>query len=80
MLLAGLAGLLTGCQTPTVSSPCPRDTYWKSGEMQMLERYWEAVVEAFDYTTFEGPQNNTYIWERLNALERYCWQMRRKDD
>ena len=79
MLLVGLVGLLIGCQTPTVSSPCPRDTHWEVGEMQMLERYWEEVVEAFDYNTFEGPQTNLYIWERLDGLERYCYQMRRDD-
>ena len=58
--------LATGCRTtPIVSEPCPRATVWEDDWAPTVE-YAQAVKEL----------KPGIVYERLNALERYCFKMR----
>ena len=73
--------LMTGCRSPIVDNPCPRDAYFEPGDTHPLPVYDDAQRQAFireddDMRSFTPAA--LYVRERWKALERYCYQMRRR--
>jgi len=73
MLLILLA--LLGCQSPTINKPCPRDGFWDG--LTMRPGYRAEAAEAFQIRDGKGTRF-ALMHARLNALERYCYQMRQE--
>lgn len=70
---------LTGCQTPIVINhkDCPRAAVWENG-LNQTQEYAQAIADTFAFVDGK-PTRGQLVNERLNNLEKYCYQMRFKD-
>lgn len=66
------------CQTIQVNEPCPRSQYWLPDSLMARPSYAQALQETFDYRNGVA-YRNPEIFERIDELEEYCWQMRDRE-
>lgn len=78
MLALTLAAMLSGsgCAS-SASSRCERAKYWDGDQKRDAYLISEAQAFAIDLDTMQ-PTRGVVAYERLAALEKYCWQMRAK--
>jgi len=64
-----------GCASS--SGSCERAAFWDK-EWKPKAEYAQALYDAFHYADNGKPQTNPYVAERLNDLEKFCYQLRMK--
>jgi hypothetical protein len=68
-----------GCQGPLPRpsrAPCPRSAFWEEG-MIPRDEYTFALANLFDFDEGGSPQRGLFVFERLDTLEKYCYQTSR---
>jgi len=70
-----------GCAPAQPARSCDRSAHWigasRFEEDAVRPSYLAALEEAFPIDPVTGdPLRGNVAWERLNQLERWCWQMR----
>jgi hypothetical protein len=70
---------LIGCKSPIYAPKidCPRKSVWFK-EWKAKEPYKESIHNAFKLDMNGKPTVGIVAFDRLNALEKYCYQMRNR--